>query len=186
MKYLRLCCSCFMWELPPGGKDWGELRNCRSVRTRPRGTVVNSSRIAHDRLSPTKCAAARLCNIQLVSKSGKFAANRFGNELFNADVASLESSFGETARLQSFLDRKSIIRNVGDELGMCLRLIEAAHDAKANAHAILLHKRRDDGVQWPLARCQRVRVVWFQCEERSTIMQNEPCTGCNDSGAEVA
>ena len=81
---------------------------------------MNSSRVAHDRLSPTKRATARLCNIQLVPKSGKFAPNRFGNELFNAGVASLESSFRETAGLESFLNRKTIVRDIRDELSMSL------------------------------------------------------------------
>jgi hypothetical protein len=57
---------------------------------------MNSSGIAHHRLSPTKRAAPGLCNIQLVTKRGQFAANRFGNELFDADVASLERFLRET------------------------------------------------------------------------------------------
>src|SRR5262245_51446711 len=132
--------------------------------TRFRGAVVNSRRIAHYRLSPTKRATTRLCDIQLVTKCRQLAANRFGNELFDADVASLESSFRETAGLESFLNRETIIRNVGDELSMSLRLIEAAHDSKADTHAIFLYERGNDGVQWPLARSQRVWMVRFHGE----------------------
>src|SRR5262249_2454139 len=122
------------------------------VVPRLRVAVVNSTGIAHDRLSPTKGAAARLRNIQLMTKRCKFATNRFGNELFDADVAALESAFRETAGLESFLNRKIIIRNASDELGMCLRLIEAAHNSKADSHTVFFHKRGNDGVQWSLAR----------------------------------
>src|SRR6185369_11102630 len=85
--------------LSPGRKNSRELRNCCAVVSRLRSAVVNSSAIAHHRLSPTKRAATRLCNIELVTKRGQFPANRFGNELFDADVASLERSLRETAGL---------------------------------------------------------------------------------------
>src|SRR5262245_41345537 len=147
---------------------------------------MNSSGIDHHRLSPTKVAAPGLCNIQLVTKRGRFPANRFGNELFDTNVASLERSLRETACLESFLNGEAIIRNAGDELGMSLRLIEAAHDSKADANAILFHERRNDGVQWPLARSQRVRVICFHREKSSPVVQHEACARCNDSGAKVA
>src|SRR6478736_3531344 len=111
--------------VPPGRKNSRELWNCCAVVSRLRGAVVNSGGIAHHRLPPTKRATAGLSNIQLVTKRGQFAANRFGNELFDADVASLERSLRKTAGLESFLNREAIIRNAGDELSMSLRLIEA-------------------------------------------------------------
>src|ERR1051326_3985517 len=93
----------------PGRKNSRELGDCRAVVTWLRGAVVNSGGIAHHRLSPTKRAAPGLCDIQLVTKRGQFAANRFGNELFDADIASLERSLRETAGLESFLNRETIV-----------------------------------------------------------------------------
>src|SRR5437867_2348442 len=50
-------------------------------------------------------------------KRRKFPANCFGNEFFDADVAALESLFREMAGLESFLNRKTIIRNVASQSG---------------------------------------------------------------------
>ena len=47
----------------------------------------------------------------------------------------------------------------GDELRVRLRLVEAAHDAEADLDVALLHERRDDRVQRPLARREHVRMA---------------------------
>src|SRR5262245_60596599 len=99
-----------------------------------------------------------------MSQRGQFLAYRFRNQLFDADVTALERPFREAARLQRFLNIESVVRNVRDELGMRLRLVEAAHDSESNPHAVLLHKGGNDRVQWTLARSQRVRMVWLQRE----------------------
>src|SRR5262249_53508027 len=142
--------------------------------------------VAHDCLSPTERAAAGRCDAQLMPKRGESKANRFGNQLFDADVATLECSLREPAGLESLLNRKTIIRDVRDELRMSLGLIEAAHDSKANADAVLLHESRNNRVQGTFARSQSVRVIGFHCEKRAAVMQNETCARCYDSRTEVA
>src|SRR6266852_3706312 len=111
--------------------------------TRFRCAIMNTGRIAHHRLAPTKRAAPRLCNIQLVPQRRKLAANRFGNQLFNIDIAALESTLRKASALQRFLNIEPIVCNVGDKLGMSLRLVESTHNSKANPDAIFLHETRD-------------------------------------------
>ena len=60
---------------------------------------------------------------------------------------------------------------------MALRLHEAAHDAEDRIQLLGTFRvqrrgrRRDDGVERPLARRQAVRVVWVQDEIGSPVLQ---------------
>ena len=112
-----------------------------------------------------------------MAESAQLLANILGNKGFNTHVTSVEGRFGETSGFQSFLDVKAEVCDVGDELGVCLRLIEPAHDPKANAHSILLHERWNDRVQWPFARLERVGMILFECEKRAAVLQHESGSG---------
>ena len=59
------------------------------------------------------------------------------------------------------------------ELRVRLRLVEAAHDAEADADVALLHEAGDDGVQRPFARRQLVGVPGFQREQGAAVVQRE-------------
>ena len=141
---------------------------------------MNARWVAHHGLSPTKRAAAGLRYIELVPERRQFAANGFGNLRFDTDIAALESAFRKASRLQRFLNVEAIIRNIRDELGVSLGLIESTHDSKTNTDAVLLHEGGNNRVQWPLARGQRVGVVRLQCEQRTAVMQDEARAGRNE------
>ena len=78
---------------------------------------------------------------------GKFFTH-FGREpVFQLNVAAAKSVFGETRRFESRLDVHLEIHNVGDELGVSLRLVPASHDPECHARLAFLRKRRNDRVQ---------------------------------------
>lgn len=93
---------------------------------------MNAGRVAHDGLAESKRAGTRRGDIELVSQRGQFAPNGFGNQGFNVYIATLKRTFSEESGFQSLLDIEAVIGNVGDELGMSLRLIEPAHDPETN------------------------------------------------------
>ena len=95
------------------------------------------------------------------------------HQRLDVDVAAAERSLREAARLERLLDVEAVVGDVGDELRVRLRLVEAAHDAEADLHVALLHERRDDRVQRPLARRERVRVAVFEREQRAAVVQHE-------------
>src|SRR6266853_685945 len=68
---------------------------------------------------------------------------------------------------------------------MRLRLIPSAHDSESDADSVLFHERRNDGVQRPLARRERVRLAWLQAESRAPIVQRKARMGRNESRAEA-
>jgi len=146
---------------------------------------MNAGRVAHHGLAESKRAGTRRGNIELVSQRGQFAANGFGNQRFNVYIATLKGTFREASGFQRLLDIEAVIGNVGDELGMSLRLIEPAHDPETNTDAVLFHECRDDRMQRPLARGQGVRMIRLHCEERASVVQDEAGSGRNDTGAEV-
>src|SRR5712691_2979789 len=131
-----------------------------------RRAEMNASGAAHHSLSPTENAAARGHHREFMAQSAQLPANILGNEGFDIHVTSVEGGFCETSGFQSFLDVKAEVYDVGDELGVCLGLIERSHNPKADAHSILFHECRDDRVQWPFARLERVGMILFECEER--------------------
>src|SRR5262249_18810436 len=76
--------------------------------------------------------------------------------------------------------------DVGNELRMRLRLVEAAHDSKCNPQIALRHESRNDGVQWPFAAGQHVRAARVESEKAATILEDEPCSRGHQTGAEGA
>ena len=63
--------------------------------------------------------------------------------------------------------------HVRHELGVGLRLIEAAHDAEGDADVAVGHQRRDDGVQRPLAAGERIGMFWVEAEQGAAVVQHE-------------
>ena len=132
---------------------------------------------AHHSLPPAEGPASGRHNSEFMAESAQLPADIFGNEGFDIHVTSVEGGFREAPGFQSLLDVKAEICDVGDELGLRLRLIESSHDPKADAHSILFHERRNDRVQWPLARLERVGMILFECEERAAVLQHESGSG---------
>src|SRR5258705_470319 len=101
-----------------------------------------------------------------------------------AHVDSVEGALREPRRLERLLNVHAVIDDVGDELGVGLCLIPGAHDAEADTKVALLHEPRDDRVQRTLARCQHVRVVFVEREERAAILQREAGASRHQPAAE--
>ena len=66
-----------------------------------------------------------------------------------------------------------MVHDVGNELRVRLRLVQPAHDAEADVHVALLHEGRNDGVERPLARRERVGMVGIHLEQPAAILQRE-------------
>ena len=149
------------------------LRNRRAVVARVGSAKVHTVAIAHYGLAETKQMASRLSHCQFVAASGQLHSNIFGNERFDRHITSLKCAFREASGLEGFLDVETVVGDIGYELRMRLRLIEAAHYAKGDAYPIPFHESRNDGVQRPLSRFQRVGMILFQSKERATVVQHE-------------
>ena len=80
------------------------------------------------------------------------------NQRFDVHVAAGERALREAAGLERLLDVEAEVGDVGHELRVRLRLVEAAHDAEPDPHVALFHERRDDRVQRALARREHVRM----------------------------
>ena len=132
---------------------------------------------AHHSLPPAEGPASGRHNSEFMAESAQLPANIFGNEGFDIHVTSVEGGFGEASGFQSFLYVEVEVCDVGDELSVCLRLVEPSHDPKADAHSILFHEPRNDRVQWPLARLEHVGMILFECEERAAVLQHESGSG---------
>lgn len=79
--------------------------------------------------------------------------------------------------------------HVEQHLHVSLGLHEAPHDAVHGVEAPVTgqgHHGRDDGVVWPLARRETVRVVWVQGEVGAPVVKREATTGGDDAGPEPA
>src|SRR5712671_6966128 len=99
---------------------------------------MHPSGAAHDGLPPTEDAASARHDGQFMSESDKFLANILRDQGFDIHITSVEGRFGETSGFEGFLDIQAEIGNVGDELSVCLRLIEPAHDPEPDAYSVLL------------------------------------------------
>src|SRR6516164_8819370 len=66
------------------------------------------------------------------------------------------------------------------------RLVMPAHDAERHHRAAVLDEhRRDDRVQWPLPRRNRIRVARDRAEARAAVLQQYPTLRRKDAGAEA-
>ena len=84
---------------------------------------------------------------------------------------------GESPGLERLLDGDPVVDDVRDELRVRLRLVPAAHDAEPDLHVVLLHERRDDRVQRPLARRQRVGLAFRSVNRPPRFCSMKPVPG---------
>ena len=96
------------------------------------------------------------------------------------------AAYRETSRLHSGLKIHAIIDHIGHELGVCERLVGAAHDAKPDVVVASLHEGRNNGVEWALVTGERVRFSRVvQREQRSAILQRKSHTSHGDARAKT-
>ncbi len=129
-------------------------------------------------------AAPRGDDGDLVSETGKRLARRIRHERFDRDVVSAERCLRESSRLERLLNIQAEVRDVRDELRVRLRLVPGAHNAEADARVVLLHQRRDDGVQRALPRREHVRVILVERKEAAAVLQRKPAALWHDAAAE--
>src|SRR5438067_11952550 len=118
-------------------------------RFRDRGAVVPRLRCAemdtrsvtHHRLAPSKRPGAGWDDVNLVTERAQLANCRGGNERFDFNITPRERVLPEPAGLERFLYRHAVIGDVRHELGVRLRLIEAAHNPEPDAYVAFLHER---------------------------------------------
>ena len=100
----------------------------------------------------------------LIERAGRQAApGALGNRLFDGDVEAGERRLRESSRLERLLDVQPEVGDVGHELRVCLCLIEAAHDAEADADVVLPHEAGNDGVEGTLV--GRNLVLWTKNDQ---------------------
>src|SRR5258708_5903840 len=98
----------------------------------------------------------------------------------------------ESPRIHRLLNVHSEDEQVDQQLGVTLRLHSAAHQAKAHVWRIrasvgsgvctwLGHEARDECMEWPLARRNRVRQPWIERESCTAIVEREAGTGHDDT-----
>src|SRR5690242_9716854 len=92
----------------------------------------------------------------------------------------------EPGRFARFLYIHSEINSIDQSLDVALRLIVAAHDPKG-PHGLSTPQYHawNERMERPLARGDNVRVAWIQFKQCATILQDNPCVACDQSGSEI-
>ncbi len=134
---------------------------------------MNAVRRAHHGVSPAEPAGPVGRHLQFMPQRTQFVEDLCRDRGFDADVTALERGLCESPGFKRLLDREIEIRNIRDELGVRLRLIESTHDTETDTHAFLFHKARNNGVQWPLPGHQRVGVIRLESKQRAAIMKRK-------------
>ena len=88
--------------------------------------------------------------INFMAALGKAVTNGERDAILEVYIAACKRYLPEPRGLQSFLNIHSKIDNIGNELRVRLRLIEAAHDSERNPLLPVAHKTRNDRMQRPL------------------------------------
>jgi hypothetical protein len=65
-----------------------------------------------------------------MAKPSELFARLGGDAIFHLNIATCKGCFVKPCSLESFLNVHPKVRDVGNELGMRLRLIKSAHDPK--------------------------------------------------------
>src|ERR1051325_2523236 len=104
---------------------------------------------------------------------GQRVTNLRRHAILDRNIATTKCSLRKSRRFESGLDAHSMIHNVRYELSMRLPLIQPAHDSEPHMHAALLHERRNNGMERPLAGSQRVRMSGIHLEQPSAILQRK-------------
>src|SRR5579884_2552442 len=112
-------------------------------------------------------------DVNLVAARAEGAADGGGNAVFHVHVASGEAELGEARGFEGGLYVHAEVHDVGNELRVRLRLIEAAHDAEGDARFALLHEGGDDRVQRALVAGHDVGRAGLEIEEGAAVLQRK-------------
>src|ERR1700730_13469133 len=87
----------------------------------------------------------------------------------------------EPWRFESGLDVHTIVHHIRYKLCVRQGLIRTAHDAKTDVNIAALHKSGNDGVKRTLPGRERVRIVFVEDKQGSTIVERETHSLDHDS-----
>jgi len=163
----------------------GEFRDGGAVFAWVGGAVIDvGGEVALNGLATAYRGGIGADESDLVALGGKFVAGFLGEAIFHLQVAAIEGAFCEARGFEGGLDIHFVIGEIGDELGVSLRLIPATHDAEGYADVSSLSEGRNDGVAGTFVSGKGVGRIGIEGEERATIVQNETGIGSDDAGAE--
>src|ERR1700680_3612013 len=100
-------------------------------------------------------------------------------------IAAAKGELGEPWLIDRGLNIHAEIHQVRHKLRVRLGLVPASHDAESHADAILFHKCRNDGMEGPLVRSERVRRARIETEIRPAVMQWKAGMPRNKTGPET-
>src|SRR5262249_28945474 len=128
--------------------------------------------ILHKSLPPTHLRCVLLANGQIVALVAQRLQDVRLHARLNYDLAAhMVSGNRESRRFQRSLKIHAVVHEVRNKLRVSQRLVRASHDAKADMNVAALHERRNDRVEWPLARLQCIGMVAVENKQRSAILQ---------------
>ena len=105
------------------------------------------------------------------------------NAAFDLHIASVERAFGEPRRFERHLHVHVEIDDVGDELGVGLRLVPSAHNAEPDGDVAFAHEGGNDGVQRPLVAGERIGFARLEIEALAAIVEREADAGGDHAGS---
>src|SRR5271166_3394530 len=112
-------------------------------------------------------------DLQHMSHLGQSVEGGGRNARLDHDSAAELLAIGEARLFLRSLDVHVVVNNIRNKLRMSKRLIEAAHDAKANVLLAVLHERGNDGVERALATGKRIGRRGIEREKASAVLQGE-------------
>src|SRR5262249_25777818 len=144
----------------------GRLGDSRTIAARVRASVVHfGSRVMHDHLARTEEGRIGRANIQFVTSGDKLLLHSGRNAVLDADLATSGRLDRETRRIDRSLNVHLEIDEVGDELGLRLRLVHSTDNAEADMQIALFEEGRHQRMKRPGSGPQR---VWLRGSEKKS------------------
>jgi hypothetical protein len=112
-----------------------------------RGEVHLAAAVANHGRALSNRKGKWLKQLNLVTALCQAGADTERDGFLHLDITTFERLLGETGLFKCSLDVHAKIHDVGNKLRVGLRLIPAAHNAKADVNVALLHEGGDDGME---------------------------------------
>src|SRR5215469_10311302 len=143
------------------------------------------------RIPDNGCALAnsereRFQQLYLMAALRQAGTDVSGYGLLHVHIAAFEGLLSETRLLERGLHVHAEVNNVRYKLSVGLRLVPAAHNAKANVEIAFLHEGRNDGVERALVPGERVGKAGLELETSATVLERETEAGCDKAGSITA
>src|SRR5579872_46741 len=127
------------------------------------GKIHSSFGVVQNGLPPAHERGVLLAHDQFVALVSQRLQNFGLDSGLDDDLAvNLIAGNCESWGFQRSLNVHAVVNKVGYELGVGQWLVGAAHDAEANMHVATFHECRNNRVEGPLARLQRIGTLWIK------------------------